>query len=550
MAGLFDILRPRDRLDRLERALRDGERLLREGQLAEAERAYEFAALNAPDDPRAHLGRVLVARARGDQARADAALATFRDVVMTLPIPEAEQAALLAEAYERLDDLPRARVAWQTALTTDPESVVAHEGLARVAEALEEPAAALEHWRWLVERFPNSAAYQRALARSLAMTGALTEALAAWEAAVRLGATEAERLADTIELARLRRQVGDLDAALDELLRCTAQAPTWPDAYRELGYLYLQRTAWLDAKRAFEAYLQHAPDAADRATIERQLAALAAATDEAAIVTEEITPPEPVAPPSAPPPPALLLALFGLQGGVGQTTIAVNLAVLLAQRGEPVLLLDLGHTAGPALHLGLRVHGDLAEVGRERAAGEFAGQAVATLIASHPAGVDLLVAARNPLDRACLSESLLEGVWTTTRPRYRWVIADGLRDLDECTLWLLRRADLVLLVGSPDPAGAEAVGSALAVCDALGVGPERRHLLWHASRGHPAGASEILARSFPTERRTFLPYAGDEFRDEVQTGRPLALRRPQHRWVRELAGLSNGVTALAGVAAG
>ena len=48
MAGLFHLLVPRKQGDRLERALQDGERYLRERQFVAAEQAFDFAVRQAP----------------------------------------------------------------------------------------------------------------------------------------------------------------------------------------------------------------------------------------------------------------------------------------------------------------------------------------------------------------------------------------------------------------------------------------------------------------------------------------------------------------------
>lgn len=71
-------------------------------------------------------------------------------------------------------------------------------------------------------------------------------------------------------------------------------------------------------------------------------------------------PPEPLsspqfAPPSAPPPGVRhLLAVAGGRGGVGTSTVAVNIAVYLAQLGRSVLLVD-ADPGGASLHTMLDV---------------------------------------------------------------------------------------------------------------------------------------------------------------------------------------------------
>ena len=67
----------------------------------------------------------------------------------------------------------------------------------------------------------------------------------------------------------------------------------------------------------------------------------------------------------------------------------------------------------------------------------------------------------------------------------------------------------------------------------------RRRLIWHATRGQPRGVGETIADRFPAETHRFLPYAGEDFLPEIQSGQPLVLRKPQHRWSRDLANLTN-----------
>jgi hypothetical protein len=97
----------------------------------------------------------------------------------------------------------------------------------------------------------------------------------------------------------------------------------------------------------------------------------------------------------------------------------------------------------------------------------------------------------------------------------------------------------VLTVASPDLPGYQAARGALQVCETLRLPAGRRRIVWHATRGQTSGASEIIAHRFPAETHRYLSHAGDDFRPEIQSGRPLTLRKPQHRWVRELKALAD-----------
>jgi len=96
LAGWFDRVRPRPAVDRVERALRDGERYLRERQWDVAERAFDFACLQNPADPRPYLGLALVHHAHGALQRADEAFDGFRTAVAASKLTPADRAAMLA----------------------------------------------------------------------------------------------------------------------------------------------------------------------------------------------------------------------------------------------------------------------------------------------------------------------------------------------------------------------------------------------------------------------------------------------------------------------
>jgi Tfp pilus assembly protein PilF len=93
VAGLFDLLLPRQQGDRLERALQDGERYLRERQFAAAEQAFECAARQYPADPRPYPGLAALYQARRQEGSVAGAFARYRDTVRALPDGESERAS-------------------------------------------------------------------------------------------------------------------------------------------------------------------------------------------------------------------------------------------------------------------------------------------------------------------------------------------------------------------------------------------------------------------------------------------------------------------------
>ncbi len=73
------------------------------------------------------------------------------------------------------------------------------------------------------------------------------------------------------EFYRLRKQEGDIKAAISAYEQSIMQPDTPAEAYRELGYLYYKRRDIKKAKKYFTDYLGFKPDASDRQMIELYL---------------------------------------------------------------------------------------------------------------------------------------------------------------------------------------------------------------------------------------------------------------------------------------
>lgn len=212
----------------------------------------------------------------------------------------------------------------------------------------------------------------------------------------------------------------------------------------------------------------------------------------------------------------LVLPIFSLRGGVGVTTIAVNLAILL-QQIAPTILWDLSPTSGhAALFCGLqpKVHW-----GAYLASAQ---QDVTSLLRRHKSGLHLLCAPPVPREIGWFSEQQIADVLSQLRRSAPFIVVDVPSRLDSAVDALFARATRILMVVGDDP---PAVQTALATLKALQRWEEKMALIHNAcSPGDHASAS-ALERILRVPLRGDLPYDPDQML-ALRKGVPLAAGQP------------------------
>lgn len=146
-------------------------------------------------------------------------------------------------------------------------------------------------------------------------------------------------------------------------------------------------------------------------------------------------------------PRADILTFFATKGGVGRTTLAVNLAAGLASKGKKVLLIDaslqFGDVAITLNQPAKRTIYNLVETGEEITLGEIEKN-----IIKHESGIDLLLAPKEPaFADAVKSEHFLK-IIENVETLYNYIIFDMPPSITEKELAILDRSNMVLLVAT------------------------------------------------------------------------------------------------------
>ncbi|GAB4435623.1 MAG: response regulator [Chloroflexi bacterium OHK40] len=221
-----------------------------------------------------------------------------------------------------------------------------------------------------------------------------------------------------------------------------------------------------------------------------------------------------------------VLALFSLRGGVGTSTLAVNMAAGLAQLWGSTVLVDMVFTGGhSALMLNLPMRttwGDLAP----KASEEIDSTVLESVLLTHPSGLRVLPSASRPEANEPITAELVASVVGVLRSRYRYVVLDMPHNFSETTLAALDAADQILLLLAPEIGSVVAANCALDVFTQLGYPSGKVALVLNAPFERGGLARKDIETTLRRPIVSAIPYAGDLFVQALNRGAPPVIELP------------------------
>jgi pilus assembly protein CpaE len=173
-----------------------------------------------------------------------------------------------------------------------------------------------------------------------------------------------------------------------------------------------------------------------------------------------------------------IIALFSPKGGVGRTTVAVNLAVAVAtELGKSVVLMDGSFQFGDVgvlLNLNPK-NKSIADLVPELEAGEL--ESIDTFVINHSAGIRVLLAPPSPEMAELITPSGVKRVLDALRRNHDFVIVDCTSWFNETTLAILDSADTVLTMLSLEITSIKNMRLFLEVAEQLGYEPNKIKLV-------------------------------------------------------------------------
>lgn len=144
-----------------------------------------------------------------------------------------------------------------------------------------------------------------------------------------------------------------------------------------------------------------------------------------------------------------IVTVFGAKGGIGKTTIAVNLAAKLASQNYKVALLDFDLQFGDVgVFLNLDVKDTLAELLQEKS--KFDIDSVRSYMNIHSSGVHVLAAPKSPEYAESINANQIEKLLNVLRAYYDYVILDTPATFNDITMTAIEGSASVIFVTGLD----------------------------------------------------------------------------------------------------
>lgn len=242
-------------------------------------------------------------------------------------------------------------------------------------------------------------------------------------------------------------------------------------------------------------------------------------------------PAAPAPAPTAPKPPVSpqpspgfpLVAVMGLSGGVGTTTIAVNLGLGLMQFGRSCIV-DLNNMAGQvAVQLKMApaktTWVDLINI----SPGEDKRRIGGALVMDRQIGVAIMAAPLKPVQQR-LSEESLKYILSVLSEGFRRIVVDLPPSLEPMSTAVLRNAQHIVVVVGDTPPDLMTAPSALAALNELQL-TGRQHIVINRTRPQGVSHQEVM-QALSRPLAADIPYEPAQV-EALTQGKPLLMSQPR-----------------------
>lgn len=245
--------------------------------------------------------------------------------------------------------------------------------------------------------------------------------------------------------------------------------------------------------------------------------------------------------------PGRIVAIFSLKGGIGKSTLAANLPIVMHRlTGLPTTVIDMSLPCGNLeMYLDLRPSrsiGDLLAAGKD-----VDKRMVQQTLAKHSSGISLIAGPR-PDTMEALAQHSAWPVLNTLTQSPGLVVVDLGSYMEEAHASVLDAADLIVVPLVPLISSVGTMPQARKFLREIGV-PDTRILpvLNHAAPDGETVPADVLAQLIGQRPRHELPWGGIDVSASLNAGQPVCQHRPRSPLSQSIESLAKEVIVRLGM---
>ena len=249
---------------------------------------------------------------------------------------------------------------------------------------------------------------------------------------------------------------------------------------------------------------------------------------------------EPVAGPRSA---GMIITVFGAKGGIGKTTMAINLAAaFVAINAGSAVVVDVDTIFGDAAMM-LDVPVELSLVDAAARVEEFDRESLGNSLARHSSGVRVLPAPFEPTDWRNVSPEAVDKVLTLLAQTHDFVIVDCPATFTDLVAVALEKATVVLMMTSLDITSVKDTTTAFKLLSGGMKNEDKIKVVVNHATNTNSVREEDVSKVLRREVFWSVPYDA-EVSSSLQMGTPVVIDRPRSgvsETIREMAATLAGV---------
>jgi pilus assembly protein CpaE len=237
-----------------------------------------------------------------------------------------------------------------------------------------------------------------------------------------------------------------------------------------------------------------------------------------------------------------IISVFSKKGGLGVTTLAVNLGVALSQMGDKkAALLDLDLQLGDVTSfLNLSPEYNIIDVcNRDGGVDEVKLQSCVT---RHPSGVFVLAEPKNPAESENVSPSQINQILEHLKSMFSYVIVDTPHTFDSKTLEAFELSDHIILVTVPNVSSIRATKKTLGAFRDLGYAPDKVKVVVNRVSKKDRIKTDEIEKTLSYPVSFVIPNNYPAVIEAINTGIPLLDHKGDSNVAKGILELANDLT--------